>query len=188
MINIEVLNEKCHMSATVPTKNISSIAYRHQQSPLSAPRNCWDMEVYPSRSLQFSFGNGSISVNQTVHLISGSNSYIHWLTFECYHNNDGASQFPFRNSSLIAHLKVGIHRGLHKVQDQRNSKIKQSYWSRAKIWTQELNNRVQIWGVRKQNGAKVASLSCQISAVPTQESTPCSTNQSLSWVHCRVQK
>ena len=36
-----------------------------------------------------------------------------------------------------------------RVQDQRNSKIKQSYWSRATFWTQRLYTRVRVLGMEK---------------------------------------
>ena len=68
-----------------------------------------------------------------------------------------------------------------RVQDQRKYEFERSYWLRAKLWTQGVYTRVQVKGMKKWRGTNVASLSCQISVIPTQENTsPGLGNQSSS--------
>ena len=53
--------------------------------------------------------------------------------------------------------------------------------SNPKLWTQGVYTRVRVEGLQKRSGGSVASLSCQISMVPTQEkNTPSLRNQCSS--------
>jgi hypothetical protein len=58
---------------------------------------------------------------------------------------------PYGNASMWSYW-----RSCNQYQDQRNPKLKQFHWLRAKFWTQGLYTRFWVQGMRKWTGANVA--------------------------------